>query len=137
MAGNLVSYLLNNWCVDRLWIAIETWKISYKLLFSFLRYGTSKNHYFWIFIMIHRSRVFSNPVTVILWIVKFAIWTIEGSFESRNFDFLLSLGLDIGVIYLVYNHNNRQLKLWSFYISRSLKFCPLNICIFYRNSCHA
>ena len=43
MAGNSVSYPFNSWCMDRLWIAIESWKIACKHLFSFLRYNTLNN----------------------------------------------------------------------------------------------
>ena len=35
MTGNSASYPLNSWLIDRLWIAIESWQISFKCLFSF------------------------------------------------------------------------------------------------------
>ena len=40
MTGNLASYLLNNWWIDRLQIAIQLWQISCKHLFSFPSYNT-------------------------------------------------------------------------------------------------
>ena len=42
MAGNLASYPFNSWCVYRLGIAIESWLIACRYLFSFPRYNTSK-----------------------------------------------------------------------------------------------
>ena len=38
MVGNPASYLFNSWCIDRLWIAIPSWWIVCKHLFSFPRY---------------------------------------------------------------------------------------------------
>ena len=43
MAGNSTSYAPNSWWIDRLQIAIESWQISYKLLFPFPSYNTSNN----------------------------------------------------------------------------------------------
>ena len=43
MAGNSASYSPNNWWVDRLLIAIESWQISCKHLLPFLSYNTSNN----------------------------------------------------------------------------------------------
>ena len=39
----LASYPFISWCIGRLWIAIESWWIACKYLFSFLRYKTSNN----------------------------------------------------------------------------------------------
>ena len=41
MVGNSARYTPNSWLIDRLWIAIELWQISYKHLFSFSSYNTS------------------------------------------------------------------------------------------------
>ena len=43
MAGYSASYSFNSWCIGRVSIAIESWRISCKHLFSFSRYNTSNN----------------------------------------------------------------------------------------------
>ena len=68
MAGNSASYPFKSWPTDRYWVTIELCQIASKQLYSFLRCSTSNNNnrYFQIFIIVHGSRVFSNPVTYTL-----------------------------------------------------------------------
>ena len=64
MAGNLASYATNNWWIDRLYIAIELWQISYKHLFAI-----------YLVISCHTSICFPSQI-IILQTIKMSISNI-------------------------------------------------------------